>query len=40
MRVVDLVKLVYRHNMIHLRDIRRALKSGHPKPADDSSGSA
>lgn len=26
------LKLVYRHNMIHLRDIRRALESGRPVP--------
>lgn len=26
------LKLVYRHNMIHLRDIRKALETGHPVP--------
>lgn len=26
------LKLVYRHNMIHLRDIRKALESGQPVP--------
>jgi len=26
----DMLKLVYRHNIIHLRDVRRALKSGKP----------
>jgi len=26
------LKLVYRHNMIHLRDVRKALNSGHPVP--------
>lgn len=28
----DMLKLIYRHNIIHLRDIRRALKSGEPVP--------
>lgn len=28
----DMLKLVYRHNMIHLRDLRRALRSGAPVP--------
>jgi hypothetical protein len=28
----DMLKLIYRHNIIHLRDIRRALKSGQPVP--------
>jgi uncharacterized protein (TIGR03083 family) len=28
----DMLKLVYRHNMIHMRDIRRALQSGTPVP--------
>lgn len=31
-QVGDMLKLVYRHNMIHFRDIRRALKSGLPVP--------
>lgn len=26
----DMLKLVYRHNMIHLRDIRKALRNGEP----------
>ncbi|MGA9531208.1 MAG: maleylpyruvate isomerase N-terminal domain-containing protein [Anaerolineales bacterium] len=30
-----MLKLVYRHNMIHLRDIRSALKSGAPTPHKD-----
>jgi uncharacterized protein (TIGR03083 family) len=28
----DMIQLVYRHNMIHLRDIRRALARGEPLP--------
>jgi hypothetical protein len=28
----DMLKLIYRHNIIHLRDIRRALKTGQPVP--------
>jgi uncharacterized protein (TIGR03083 family) len=28
----SMAKLVYRHNMIHLRDVRRALKTGQPVP--------
>ena len=28
----DMLKLIYRHNIIHLRDIRRALKSHAPVP--------
>lgn len=28
----DMIKLVYRHNMIHLRDVRRALGTGQPVP--------
>jgi hypothetical protein len=28
----DMLKLIYRHNIIHLRDIRRALKTGRPVP--------
>ena len=28
----DMLKLVYRHNMIHLRDMRKALKQGSPVP--------
>jgi uncharacterized protein (TIGR03083 family) len=28
----DMLKLIYRHNIIHLRDIRRALNSGAPVP--------
>lgn len=31
----DMLKLVYRHNMIHLRDIRKALRSGEPTPHKD-----
>jgi hypothetical protein len=31
----DMLKLVYRHNMIHLRDVRSALKSGGPTPHKD-----
>ncbi len=28
----DILKLIYRHNMIHLRDLRRAIRSGTPVP--------
>jgi hypothetical protein len=28
----DMLKLIYRHNIIHLRDIRRALKTHQPVP--------
>jgi uncharacterized protein (TIGR03083 family) len=28
----DMLKLVYRHNMIHLRDVRKTLRSGRPVP--------
>lgn len=28
----DMLKLVYRHNMIHLRDLRKALRQGGPVP--------
>lgn len=28
--LASMAKLVYRHNMIHLRDIRKAIKSGEP----------
>ncbi len=28
----SMLKLVYRHNMIHLRDIRKALRTGKPVP--------
>jgi hypothetical protein len=28
----DMLKLIYRHNIIHLRDIRRALKTRRPVP--------
>lgn len=31
----DMLKLVYRHNMIHLRDMRKALKQGSPVPHKD-----
>lgn len=31
-KVAQMLKLVYRHNMIHFRDIRRALKDGLPVP--------
>lgn len=31
-QVGQMLKLVYRHNMIHFRDIRRALNSGQPVP--------
>jgi hypothetical protein len=31
----DMLKLVYRHNMIHLRDIRKALSQGGPVPHRD-----
>lgn len=31
-RLEDMLKLIYRHNIIHLRDIRRALSSGKPVP--------
>lgn len=31
-KLEDMLKLIYRHNIIHLRDIRRALKSGQPVP--------
>jgi len=27
-----MLKLIYRHNIIHLRDIRRALKTRQPVP--------
>lgn len=30
--VRDMLKLVYRHNMIHLRDVRKALAEGGPVP--------
>lgn len=30
--VRQMLKLVYRHNMIHLRDIRKALRTGAPVP--------
>lgn len=28
----DMLKLIYRHNMIHLRDMRKALRQGGPVP--------
>ncbi len=28
----NMLKLVYRHNMIHLRDVRKALRTQHPVP--------
>ncbi len=31
----QMLKLVYRHNMIHLRDIRKALRDGSPVPHKD-----
>ena len=31
----DMVKLVYRHNMIHLRDVRKAIREGRPVPHKD-----
>lgn len=31
-QVAEMLKLVYRHNMIHFRDIRRALRQGKPVP--------
>jgi hypothetical protein len=31
----DMLKLVYRHTMIHLRDVRRALETGQPAPHVD-----
>lgn len=31
----DMLKLVYRHNMIHLRDVRKALRQGGPVPHKD-----
>lgn len=34
-QIRDMLKLVYRHNMIHLRDIRRALRRGGPVPHKD-----
>ncbi len=27
-----MLKLIYRHNMIHLRDLRKALATGDPVP--------
>jgi uncharacterized protein (TIGR03083 family) len=33
--VAKMLKLVYRHNMIHLRDIRKALETGQPVPDRD-----
>lgn len=30
-----MLKLVYRHNMIHIRDIRKALETGQPAPHAD-----
>lgn len=33
----DMLKLVYRHNMIHLRDLRRAFNAGAPVPHMDMS---
>ena len=32
MELRPMLKLVYRHNLIHLRDVRRALESGSPVP--------
>lgn len=32
MELRPMLKLVYRHNMIHLRDVRRALEAGSPVP--------
>ncbi len=34
-QIRDMLKLVYRHNMIHLRDIRRAIRRGRPVPHKD-----
>lgn len=33
--VRDMLKLVYRHNMIHLRDVRKAIRKGGPVPHKD-----
>lgn len=33
--VRDMLKLVYRHNMIHLRDVRKAIRMGGPIPHKD-----
>jgi hypothetical protein len=30
--IESMLKLIYRHNMIHLRDVRRALETKHPVP--------
>jgi hypothetical protein len=32
----NMLKLVYRHNMLHERDVRKALETGHPAPPVDS----
>lgn len=32
MSIESLIKLIYRHSMIHRRDIRKALKTGQPVP--------
>jgi uncharacterized protein (TIGR03083 family) len=32
MQVLDMLKLMYRHNMIHLRDVRKALETTRPVP--------
>lgn len=34
----DMLKLVYRHNMLHLRDVRKALETGRPVPPHSSGG--
>lgn len=34
-QIREMLKLVYRHNMIHLRDIRRAIRRGGPVPHKD-----
>lgn len=33
--IEDIIKLLYRHNMIHQRDIRRAIAAGAPVDAED-----
>jgi hypothetical protein len=33
--IEQMLKLVYRHNMLHERDVRRALETGRPVPHED-----
>jgi hypothetical protein len=34
-KIEKILKLVYRHVMLHMRDIARALEAGHPIPSSD-----